>query len=159
VQLCRMGPQMTGRVFMGGIDARPDRGAHTRLVTRRVRGVALVFVGGASGTAAREAAGLLMAPTLGEVPVTLAVNVVGAFLLGLLLQAFGTGTTGRRLLIGTGFLGGFTTYSALAVQTVALAADDTAAWAVIYALGTLILGCLAAWLGMACAGPARAERS
>src|SRR5699024_1022719 len=123
VQLRRMGPQMTGRVFMGGIDARPDRGAHTRLVLRRVRGVALVFVGGASGTAAREAAGLLMAPTLGEVPVTLAVNVVGAFLLGLLLQAFGTGTTGRRLLIGTGFLGGFTTYSALAVQTVALAAD------------------------------------
>src|SRR5699024_8501218 len=140
VQLCRMGPQMTGRVFMGGIDARPERGVHTRLVTRRVRAMALVFVGGAAGTAVREAAGLLMAPTLGEVPVTLAVNVVGAFLLGALLHFPNrrTSADGQRLLIGTGFLGGFTTYSALAVQTVALAADDTAAWAVIYALGTLI---------------------
>src|SRR5699024_12507142 len=80
VQLCRMGPQMTGRVFMGGIDARPDRGVHTRLVTRRVHAMALVFVGGAAGTAARAAAGLLMTPTLGEVPGTLAVTGLGAVL-------------------------------------------------------------------------------
>src|SRR5690625_1897955 len=152
---------MTGGVVVGGIEARADGGALTRLVLRRVRGVALVFVGGASGTAAREAAGLLMAPTLGEVPVTLAVNVVGAFLLGTLLHFPNrrTSADGQRLLMGTGFLGGFTTYSALAVQTVALAGDGTAALAVLYALGSLILGCLAAWLGMASAGPARAEQS
>jgi fluoride exporter len=46
---------------------------------------------------------------------TLLVNVVGSFLLGLFVAA---GATGHWLaLLGTGFCGGFTTYSAFAVQT------------------------------------------
>ena len=46
---------------------------------------------------------------------TFLVNVVGSFLLGLFVEA---GATGHWLaLLGTGFCGGFTTYSAFAVQT------------------------------------------
>jgi CrcB protein len=46
---------------------------------------------------------------------TLAVNVLGSFLLGLFVAA---GVNGHGLaLLGTGFCGGFTTYSAFAVQT------------------------------------------
>jgi CrcB protein len=45
---------------------------------------------------------------------TLVVNVLGSFLLGLFV---GAGVTGHWLaLLGTGFCGGFTTYSAFAVQ-------------------------------------------
>lgn len=142
-------------------DVQPDRGARPRPVTRRIRAVMLVFAGGAAGTATREAAGLLTPPLLEDAPVTLMVNVVGAFLLGALLHSpdSGKSASGRRLLMGTGFLGGFTTYSALAAQTVALARGAVPAIAIAYALGSLILGVVAAWLGMACAGAsARAGR-
>jgi CrcB protein len=62
---------------------------------------------------------------------TFLVNVVGSFLLGLLSGA-AVGGPGLALL-GTGFCGGFTTYSALAVQTHRLGAARGAA----YAAGTV----------------------
>jgi CrcB protein len=58
---------------------------------------------------------------------TLLVNVAGSFLLGLLVEA---GATGHWLaLLGTGFCGGFTTYSAFAVQTHRLGPARGAAYA------------------------------
>lgn len=149
---------------MSGIDTdvQPDRGARARPVTRRICAMVLVFAGGAAGTATREAAGLLSAPLFGDVPMTLTLNVVGAFLLGALRYCLdrSKSANGRHLLMGTGFLGGFTTYSALAAHTVVLAGGDVPAMAVVYALGSLILGVIAAGLGVACAGaPARARRS
>jgi CrcB protein len=60
---------------------------------------------------------------------TLAVNVVGSFLLGLLVAA---GASGHwAALLGTGFCGGFTTYSAFAVQTYRLGWRRGAAYAVL----------------------------
>jgi CrcB protein len=53
-----------------------------------------------------------------------------------------------RLLLGTGFCGGFTTYSALANDTVALAANGAVAASMLYALGTLLVGALATWGGI-----------
>ena len=53
---------------------------------------------------------------------TLAVNVVGSFLIGLLIglfSAFGTGQPWRLFLV-TGFLGGFTTFSAFSLDALAL---------------------------------------
>ena len=74
----------------------------------------LVALGAALGAPLRY----LLATTLDEERFprgTLLVNVAGSFLLGLLLQS---GTSGHWLaFLGTGFCGGFTTYSAFAVQT------------------------------------------
>jgi CrcB protein len=69
---------------------------------------------------------------------TFLVNVSGSFLLGLLV---GTGAEGGRLvLLGTGFCGGFTTYSAFAVQTHRLGRARGAAYAVV-TLGAALPAC------------------
>jgi CrcB protein len=76
---------------------------------------------------------------------TLLVNVAGSFLLGLFLEA---GVTGDWLaLLGTGFCGGFTTYSAFAVQSHRLGRLRGAA----YAGATLGLALAACALGTAVA--------
>ena len=66
---------------------------------------------------------------------TLAVNVVGSFLLGL-FSALALGADPLALL-GTGFCGGFTTYSAFAVQTHKLGHRRATAYAVLTVLGAL----------------------
>ena len=69
---------------------------------------------------------------------TLLVNVLGSFLLGLLVEA---GATGDWLaLLGTGFCGGFTTYSAFAVQTHRLGPSRGAAYAVL-TIGVSLAAC------------------
>lgn len=79
---------------------------------------------------------------------TLGINVIGAFLLGVLLEFLAdrspdTGWSRRiRLGVGTGGLGGFTTYSALATDTVVLAASHPGR-AIGYAVGTVIIGAAA----------------
>nr|WP_315267800.1 CrcB family protein [Microbacterium lemovicicum] len=82
-----------------------------------------VVLGGALGTAVRAA---LVFPwqtgtddaTLAVPLVTLVVNLVGAFALGLVVGVLGPRHPSARAFLGTGVLGGFTTYSAFAVQTV-----------------------------------------
>ncbi|HET8896157.1 MAG TPA: CrcB family protein [Protaetiibacter sp.] len=119
----------------------------------RPASLAIVFVGGAFGTAGREALTLLI-PASGGVPwAVLVANVVGAFALGLLLEALarrGADHGGRRtlrLLLGTGFLGGFTTYSALATDTAALVGAGDAGIGAAYALGTVFVGAVATMAG------------
>lgn len=99
----------------------------------------LVAVGAAVGAPAR----LLAARFLdhGTPWGTLLVNLVGSAFLGWLV---GHGVDGRPVaLLGTGFCGALTTYSAVAVQSVGLRGWRGPA----YAVGT-VLGCLAvAWAG------------
>lgn len=101
---------------------------------------ALLVVAGASvGAPLRYASGHYLD---GRLPFgTLLVNVVGALLLGLF-----TGLTldGHQLaLLGTGFCGALTTYSALAVKSVELGRRTGTA----YAVGTVLLALGAAQLG------------
>ena len=123
----------------------------------RGRSLALVALGGALGTALREVLALSAPAPAGSVPWTiLAINVTGAAVLGLLLEGLARGgpDEGRRrdlrLLLGTGVLGGFTTYSALAVDT-ALLGDRHLALALGYGLGSVAAGLLAAAAGIAAA--------
>jgi CrcB protein len=69
---------------------------------------------------------------------TLLVNVIGSFLLGLFV---GGGVSGSWwALLGTGFCGGFTTYSAFAVQTHRLPATRGTAYAVL-TIGLALAAC------------------
>src|SRR5699024_10516842 len=56
-----------------------------------------------------------------------------------------------RILIGTGFLGGFTTYSALAADAAWLMGSGALATGIGYGLATVVLGGLATWAGIAVA--------
>lgn len=97
-------------------------------------------------------------PTLDGVPVVVTlVNVVGAFVLGYLYEHLTRRSPGpeRRarltLLVGTGFCGGLTTYSALAVETAVLLDASRLHVALAYALGTVLVGALATLAGIALA--------
>lgn len=126
-----------------------------RLPHRRPALVGLVFVGGVTGTLARWGTGLLV-PHAARLPLaTFAVNVVGAFVLGALLAHLagrGPDEGRRRALrvgVGTGFCGGFTTYSALANDTSVLLNGQLVGHALAYALGTVVLGLAASAFGIA----------
>ena len=81
---------------------------------------------------------------------TLAVNVLGSFAIGLLAGSAGTWMTlsaDTRLFLLTGILGGFTTFSAFAFETFALARDGQSGAAVMNITLQLVLGLAAVWLG------------
>ena len=114
---------------------------------------ALVATGGAIGAVARYLVGLAVAARLGvTLPWgTFAVNVTGSFAAGLLL-GLGDGrglTTSLRLLVVTGFLGGYTTFSAFSVETMHLLEQQGAGVAAANVLGSVVLGLLAAAAGLA----------
>ncbi|WP_084727191.1 fluoride efflux transporter CrcB [Rhodococcoides yunnanense] len=122
-----------------------------------------VFVGGVLGTLARYGIETAIPHRSPQWPIaTFAINLSGAFVLGLLLanlarRGADVGARRRiRLLAGTGFCGAFTTYSTFALETVVLAHDGHLSIAAVYAVATVILGALAAWAGIA-AGSASAR--
>ena len=138
----------------------------TRPVHLRLSHLGLAFLGGTLGTAAREAVSLGL-PTVGDVPwAILTVNILGAFLLGLLLDSLARSGPDEgwrqrtRILVGTGFMGGFTTYSALAADTAGLLGADprgasSPGIGLAYAAGTVLIGGLATFAGIATAAALR----
>ena len=115
--------------------------------------VALVFLGGCLGTAGRAGVALAL-PAPGGVPwAVLLVNLGGALLLGLLLTALAGSSpeTPRRrdvrLFAGTGFCGGFTTYSSFATDTATLLETQPGV-GVAYAIGSVVGGIALAALGV-----------
>lgn len=119
-----------------------------------------VFVGGAVGGALRLAIDALISPAGAGVPVDIvAINIVGALLLG--VMSAWVARHGQRPwvpAVGTGALGSFTTFSALAVLPWVTSASALEALGVV--AGTLTCAILAAalgwWLGerLAAATPA-----
>jgi len=112
-----------------------------------------VVAGGAVGTGLRYLIGTHV-PNWDGVPVaTVTINLVGAFVLGALLMLLTQRSPGsvwaRRVRLGggTGVLGGFTTFSALATDTVVLAAALPGR-AAAYAVTTVTVGGVASLLGI-----------
>jgi CrcB protein len=109
--------------------------------------VLLVALGGAVGSVARYGVGFAAARWLGVAFPwgTLAVNIAGGLAMGLL--AARSGGDPMRLLLGVGFLGGFTTFSAFSLETVRLM-EHQPGLAALYAAASLILSVGACWLGL-----------
>lgn len=128
------------------------------------RFLALVAAGGAIGTMIREALTLLVPPWGAFPAATFLINVAGAFLLGALLESLvrrGPDEGLRRsirLFVGTGVLGGFTTYSSLAADTALRLSASQAEVGLLYAGATLFVGAVATWGGMAAASAVHRAR-
>ena|SRR5450830_664104 len=121
----------------------------------QARLLALVVLGGAAGTTVRWSLGQAFAPSPGHWPwVTFAINLTGSFLLGLLLETLvrsGPDAGWRRAVrvgVGTGVLGGFTTYSTFVVEVDRLVATGHAWIGSAYAVLSILIGVLAALAGI-----------
>lgn len=130
------------------------RPPHLRPPHLRPSLVVLVALGGAVGTAARYGLTAAVGTTPGWPLATAGANVLGALLLGALLEHLarrGPETPRHRLVrlgLGTGVLGGFTTFSSLAVELERMLADGEPVLAAAYAGASAVLGVLAALLGV-----------
>lgn len=115
----------------------------------------LVFVGGVVGTWVRaELSTAFPVQGSGWPWITFWINLSGALLLGCLiglLSRAGDDSGWRRrtrLGLGTGVLGGYTTYSTFAVEVVERQRDSLALLATGYALSSVVVGVLAAAIGL-----------
>jgi fluoride exporter len=100
----------------------------------------LVALGSALGGMARHGVTLVTARlVVTPFPVaTLAINIAGSFLIGLVF-ARGSMSSDLRLFLTVGILGGFTTFSAFSIQTVELWRTGQVSAAVIY-IGSSVAG-------------------
>jgi CrcB protein len=91
----------------------------------------------------------------GDFPLaTFCINISGSFILGMLYVVFSKAGTSMGLLKNlttTGFLGAYTTYSTFSYEIVNLVEDGEKGIAVKYFLASIIVGLIAAFLGMALA--------
>ena len=144
---------MTGTA---GFEVDPDEAADAA-VPSRLRLLVVVAAGGSLGTLARYELGthLRTAGSYGFPWATLLANLSGAFALGLLI-----GLAGRRWprspylrpALGTGFLGGFTTFSTYAVESVQRLDHGHTVLAFGYLMLTLAGGLVLAGAGLAAGG-------
>lgn len=122
----------------------------------RLSYIAAVMVGGGAGALSRYGVEQALHVPSGWPVATLAVNLTGAWALGVLLEALHRGgpDTGTRrivrLVAGTGFLGAFTTYSTLALDMTRLMALGNGAGVAVYLAASLFGGTLASWSGIWC---------
>ena len=118
------------------------------------RDLALVALGGATGSMLRYSVGRTFgAASAGSSQWpwhTFAVNIVGAFAIGLLVVAAGRfgWPAWWRPLLAVGVLGGFTTFSAFSLETVEAALTGHAGLAAGYVVGSIAAGLAGCWLGV-----------
>ncbi|MFK0005521.1 fluoride efflux transporter FluC [Paenarthrobacter sp. NPDC090520] len=117
--------------------------------------IGIVAAGGVFGALARYGLGLVI-PAPGAWPLpTLIINLTGALALGALLEGLsrrGPDVGNRRVLrlaLGTGFLGAYTTYSTLALDTVHLIMGGSSSGAAWYVGLSVVGGALATTAGIA----------
>lgn len=114
--------------------------------------VTAVAFGGAIGASLRYLAGLVLHRVLLVYPgaATLLVNVVGSLLIGLVLGGLPPAwlSDRARLFVVTGILGGLTTFSSLAYETVSMSQTHSERWlGVAHLAANLVLGLAAVLVG------------
>jgi CrcB protein len=124
--------------------------AQLRELARSHGGVlAVIALGGGLGALARYGISLWLPTTPGHFPLgTFVINVLGCFLIGVLMVRWGQRPLLRPFL-GVGILGGFTTFSTYAVETRALLTPGEVPLAMLYLFGTLAAAMLAVLAGVA----------
>ena len=117
-------------------------------------GYLIVFFGGGCGTMLRHGINRLSAIMVPDFPYgTLIINILGCFVMGLFTSWFalrGEDTSQHiRLLLTTGLLGGFTTFSAFSLDTAILWQRGEPMQAALYVAGSVILSIAGVFSGMA----------
>jgi CrcB protein len=112
----------------------------------------LIALGGGAGSLARYLAGTAIMTRLGgRFPFgTLAVNVTGSFLIGLLLTLLTERlqpSPNLRLLLVVGFLGGYTTFSSFEWETYSTVREGGIWMGLANVIGSVLFGYAAVWLG------------
>ena len=111
-----------------------------------------IFIGGGFGAVARHYAILQASKLFGDAfPYgTMIVNIAGSFLIGAIIEAFAlkyNASPEVRALLTTGFLGGFTTFSAFSLDVFKLAGTGQYAYAAGYAAASVFFSLLAVFAG------------
>ena len=114
----------------------------------------IVFLGGGLGALLRHGVNRFALSLNSNFPYhTLAINVLGCFIMGLLASWFAfrgeDSTQPLRLFLTTGILGGFTTFSAFSLDTALLWERGEPTQAALYVLGSVILSLVAVFAGLA----------
>lgn len=121
-----------------------------------MRMLLLVSAGGAIGAGARHLVNVGVGRVLGtSFPWgTLTVNIVGSFLMGLLIEYImlrAAGSPELRAFLATGVLGGFTTFSAFSLDVALLMGRKEQGLAALYVAGSVGIAILALYAGFAAA--------
>ncbi|MEX0173892.1 fluoride efflux transporter CrcB [Streptomyces sp. LMG1-1-1.1] len=124
--------------------------------------VGAVAVGGALGASARYGAALLWPTPAHAFPwTTFTVNMAGCAALGVLMVLATEATTAPhpllRPLLGTGFCGGFTTFSTYTLDTERLLAAGDPGRGLLYLGGTAVTALAAVWAGVTATRTAQAR--
>ncbi|HIB38609.1 fluoride efflux transporter CrcB [Mesonia sp.] len=117
-----------------------------------MKNLALVFIGGGTGSMARYLLGKFLNNSTTGIPYgTFLANILGSLLIGLILGYFAKSenlSQETTLLLATGFCGGFTTFSTFAYEShLFLKSGDFFSFAA-YALASIVVGFTAVFLGM-----------
>lgn len=117
-----------------------------------MNGYLMVLLGGGAGSLLRYAvATAIMARMSGRFPFgTVFINITGSFVIGLLMTLFtehASPNPNLRLLLVTGFLGGYTTFSSFEWETLSLVVDEGWWLGLVNVVGSVGLGYGAVWLG------------
>ncbi|HEX6234199.1 MAG TPA: CrcB family protein [Jiangellaceae bacterium] len=122
---------------------------------KQLQPLGIIALGGVLGAEARYGIDHLAAGSASAVPwATLTVNVAGCLLIGVLMVVLLELTAPHRLLrpfLGIGVLGGFTTFSAYAVEVQVLLDDGRGLVALVYLAATPVLAVAFCWAGAALA--------
>ena len=118
------------------------------------RSILLVGIGGFVGSIARYLVAILFSSQISSVfPfATLTVNVLGCFLIGILFAMSDRGNVLSpewRILLTTGFCGGFTTFSTFSYESLRLMQDGEYLYLAAYVFISVFVGLTATYLGIA----------
>jgi CrcB protein len=118
-----------------------------------IKNFLIVGLGGASGSMLRYAVQkIFQVQTAAAFPTgTLLVNIAGCFLIGILWSLVSRSLTWNdemKLLLMTGFCGGFTTFSAFTLEGIGLLKENKAALFFIYLTASVVGGLLATFIGI-----------